>query len=152
MLRADSLEKTLMLGKIEARGEGHDRGWDGRIASLTLGHEFEKIPGDSGGQRSLECYSPIGLKRVRHDLTTEHQQQLLYLLSGDSRCCTAHSLKPLVQVYCITQEEKNFIAGEHFIILKYLEKWPSFFLFLHLFIHSIHLRGMVLNACNIKME
>ena len=26
MLRADSLEKTLMLGKIEGRGEGDDRG------------------------------------------------------------------------------------------------------------------------------
>ena len=28
MWRADSLEKTLMLGKIEGRGEGDDRGWD----------------------------------------------------------------------------------------------------------------------------
>ena len=33
--RADSFEKTLMLGKIEARGEGDDRGWDGWVASLT---------------------------------------------------------------------------------------------------------------------
>ena len=33
--RADSLEKTLMLGKIEAGGEGDDRGWDGWMASLT---------------------------------------------------------------------------------------------------------------------
>ena len=32
MLRADSLEKTLMLGKI---GEGDDRGFDGWMASLT---------------------------------------------------------------------------------------------------------------------
>ena len=35
MWRVDSLEKTLMLGKIEGRGEGDDRGWDGWIASLT---------------------------------------------------------------------------------------------------------------------
>ena len=35
MWRADSLEKTLMLGKIEGRGEGDDRGWDGWMASLT---------------------------------------------------------------------------------------------------------------------
>ena len=38
MRRADSLEKTLMLGKIEAgrrRGEEDDRGWDGWMASLT---------------------------------------------------------------------------------------------------------------------
>ena len=31
----DSFEKTLILGKIEARGEGDDRGRDGWIASLT---------------------------------------------------------------------------------------------------------------------
>ena len=33
MRRTDSLEKTLMLGKIEA-GEGDDIGWDGWMASL----------------------------------------------------------------------------------------------------------------------
>ena len=33
MWRADSLEKTLMLGKIEGRREGDDRGWDGWMAS-----------------------------------------------------------------------------------------------------------------------
>ena len=32
---ADSFEKALMLGKIEAGGEGDDRGWDGWMASLT---------------------------------------------------------------------------------------------------------------------
>ena len=35
MRRTDSLEKTLMLGKIEGRGEGDDRGWDGWMASPT---------------------------------------------------------------------------------------------------------------------
>ena len=35
MRRADLLEKTLMLGKIEGRGEGDDRGRDGWMASLT---------------------------------------------------------------------------------------------------------------------
>ena len=35
MLRADSLEKTLMLGGIGAGGEGDDRGWDGWMASQT---------------------------------------------------------------------------------------------------------------------
>ena len=33
MWRADSLEKTLMLGKIEGRGEGDDGGWDGWMLS-----------------------------------------------------------------------------------------------------------------------
>ena len=36
MWRTDSFEKTLMLGKIEAGGEGDDRGWDGWMVSLTL--------------------------------------------------------------------------------------------------------------------
>ena len=35
MQRTDSFEKTLMLGNIEAGGEGGDRGWDGCMASLT---------------------------------------------------------------------------------------------------------------------
>ena len=35
MRRADSFEKTLMLGKIEVRGEGDKRGWDAWMASLT---------------------------------------------------------------------------------------------------------------------
>ena len=33
--RADSLEKTLMLGKIEGRRRGGNRGWDGWMASCT---------------------------------------------------------------------------------------------------------------------
>ena len=35
MWRADSLEKTLMLGKVEGRTRGDNRGWDGWVASLT---------------------------------------------------------------------------------------------------------------------
>ena len=35
MLRADSLEKTLMLGKIEGKRRSGGRGGDGQIASLT---------------------------------------------------------------------------------------------------------------------
>ena len=35
MWRTDSLEKTLMLGKIEGGGEGDDRGWEGWMASQT---------------------------------------------------------------------------------------------------------------------
>ena len=35
MWRTDSLEKTLILGKIEGRRKGDDRGWDGWMASLT---------------------------------------------------------------------------------------------------------------------
>ena len=63
--RADSLEKTLMLRKIEGRrrrGVREDEmvGWHHRIN----GHEFEfdQTPGDSEGQGSLACCSPWGGK------------------------------------------------------------------------------------------
>ena len=36
MRRTDSFEKTLMLGKLKAGGEGDTRGWDGWMVSLTL--------------------------------------------------------------------------------------------------------------------
>ena len=35
MQRAESLEKTLMLERLRAGGEGDDRGWDGWMASPT---------------------------------------------------------------------------------------------------------------------
>ena len=37
MWRTDSLEKTMMLGKIEGRRRRDDRGWDGWMASSTQG-------------------------------------------------------------------------------------------------------------------
>ena len=41
MWRTDSLEKTLILGKIEVGGEGDDRGLDGWMASPTWQTEFQ---------------------------------------------------------------------------------------------------------------
>jgi len=63
MQRANSLEKTLMLGKIESkRRSGWQRmRWLGGITVFN-GHEFEQAPGDSGGQGSLSCCSPRGPK------------------------------------------------------------------------------------------
>ena len=53
MRRADSIEKTLMLGKIESRRRRGRRDemveWHHRLN----GHKFEQTPGDSEGQRSL---------------------------------------------------------------------------------------------------
>ena len=36
MRRTDSLENTLMLGRLKAGGEGENRGWDGWMTSVTL--------------------------------------------------------------------------------------------------------------------
>ena len=57
MQRADSLEKTLMLGKIEGRRKGRQRmRWlDGVTNSMD---EFEQTLRESEGQGSLDCGSP----------------------------------------------------------------------------------------------
>ena len=63
MQRTDSLEKTLMLGKIEGRRRrGHQRmRWlDGIIDSMDT--KFEQTPGDGQGQGSLVCCIPRGHK------------------------------------------------------------------------------------------
>ena len=56
--RTDSLEKTLMMGKIEGRRKGDDKdemvGWHHRLH----GHELEQAPGVG----SLACCSPWGHK------------------------------------------------------------------------------------------
>ena len=49
MWRADSFKKTLILGKIEGRGEGDDRGWDGWWHHWLDGHGFGWTPGVGDG-------------------------------------------------------------------------------------------------------
>ena len=69
--RADSLEKTLMLERLRAGGEGDDRGWDGWMASPT---QWTWVWVDSGswwwtgGPGMLQS---MGSQRVGHDLVTE---------------------------------------------------------------------------------
>ena len=60
MQRTDSLEKTLMLGKIEEKGTTEDEmaGWHHRLN----GHECEWTPGVGDGQGSVACWSPWGHK------------------------------------------------------------------------------------------
>ena len=61
--RANSLEKTLTLGKIEGRrrrGRQRMRWLDG--ITNSMGHEFEQTLGDSEGQGSLACCSAWNCK------------------------------------------------------------------------------------------
>ena len=95
MQRADSLEKTLMLGKIKGRrrrGQQRMRWLDGITDSTDM--SLSETPGDSDGQgawcavvhgvaKSQTQFSywgttmrtqDMGLQRVRHNLATEEQQ------------------------------------------------------------------------------
>ena len=67
MWRTDSLEKTLMLWKIDGRrrwGQWRKRWLDGITDSMQ--HEFEQVPGVSDGQRNLVWLQSMGLQRVGH--------------------------------------------------------------------------------------
>ena len=59
MQRADSLEKTLMLGKVEGsrrRGRQRMRWLDG---IMDNGQEFKQTPGDTGGQGTWRDAVPL---------------------------------------------------------------------------------------------
>ena len=61
-VNSDSLEKSLMLGKIEGRkrrGQQRMRRLDG----ITDSMDIEQTLGDGEGQRSLACCSPWGCKQ-----------------------------------------------------------------------------------------
>ena len=64
MRRTDSLEKTLMLGKIKGRK------WRGQEDEMVewhhwlSGYEFEQVQGVGDGQGSLACCSPWGHKEL----------------------------------------------------------------------------------------
>ena len=81
--RTDSLEKTLMLGKIEGRrrrGVTEDEmvGWHHRFN----GHESEQTLGDSEGQGSLACCSPWGHKESDTTERLKNGQQKMKALAN----------------------------------------------------------------------
>ena len=70
MWRTDSLENTLMLGKIEGgrrRGRWWNEGEEGEMVGCHYQsdkHEFEQAPGVGDRQGSLVCCSPWGHKEL----------------------------------------------------------------------------------------
>ena len=100
MQRAHSLEKTLMLEKIEGRvgkgvAENEMVGWHHQLN----GHEYEQALGDGEGQGSLACCSPWGRKE------SDTAEQLTNCMSPNSVCsiwlflnCILHS--NLVNISC----------------------------------------------------
>ena len=69
--RADSFEKTLVLGKLKVGGEEDDRGWDSWMASLT---QWTWVWVNSRSwwlTGRPEVMQSVGLQRVGHDWETE---------------------------------------------------------------------------------
>ena len=60
MQKANSLEKTLILGNIEGRRRGRQQ----RTRWLVNGHEFQQTLRGGEGQGSLVCCSPWGHKEL----------------------------------------------------------------------------------------
>ena len=88
MRRADSLEKTLMLGGIGAGVKGDDRGWDGWMASLTW-WTWVWVNSWSWwwtGRPGLLQF--IGSQRVRHDWVTEMKwTEVIFNIFLENRWC-----------------------------------------------------------------
>ena len=75
MRKTDSLQKTLMLGKVEGGEEGVDRGWDGWIASPTQWTWVWVSSGSWWWTGKPGVLQSMGSQRVGHAWATE----LIYL-------------------------------------------------------------------------
>ena len=106
MWRADLLEKTLLLGKIQGRrmteheviGQHH---W-------LNGHEFEQIPGGNEGQGSLTCCSPWSRKEsdMTEQLNKNKKSSVPKFTRHPSGKCYLENLQPYnkfyIEFFCIS--------------------------------------------------
>ena len=100
MWRADSLDKTLMLGKMV---EWHHR---------FNGHEFQQALEYGEGQGSMVCSSPWGpmeSQRVKHNWATEQQEQISFFVRLPLPCVFVFKRILWVQQFTHSQL-RNFLA------------------------------------------
>ena len=108
--RADSFEKTLMLGEMRAGGEGANRGWDGWMASLTW-WMWVWVNSRSWwwtGRPGVLWF--MGSQRVRHDWATE----LNWVNSPSSHCSvTRATVFPSVLNWGSMVDRKDHVMWNH---------------------------------------
>ena len=85
MWRTDSLEKTLMLGKIEGGTRRGQWGWDGWMASPTAGTWVWVNSGSFWWKGKSDMLQSMGLQRVIHNWVTELNWVEKYKLSYFSK-------------------------------------------------------------------
>ena len=69
--RTDSLEKTLMLGRLEGRSKWDDRRWDGWMASPSQLTWIWASSGSWWRTGKPDMLQSMGLQRIRHEWATE---------------------------------------------------------------------------------
>ena len=79
-VKTDSLEKTLMLGKLKAGGEGDDRGWDGWIASLTWWTRVWVCSRSWWWTGKPDVLQSSGSQRIGHNWMTEFTELRTFLI------------------------------------------------------------------------
>ena len=85
MWRTDSLEKTLMLGKIEGKRRKGGRAWDGWMPSPT---QWTWVWANSGRwwrTRKPSVLQSMGSQRVGHGLVTKYTTQCTFMKSHACR-------------------------------------------------------------------
>ena len=82
--RANSLEKTLILGKFKAGGEGGDVVWRGWMASPTQWRWIWANSRRWWRTRKPGVLQSMESQRVRHDLATEQQPQTIKSIESKS--------------------------------------------------------------------
>ena len=96
MRRADSLEKTLMLGKIcgqeeKRTTEGQMDGWHHQLN----GHEFEQTPEDGKGQGSLARCSLEGCKELDMTEWLKNNKEAIHIADTIIKQCVPDTLPDL---------------------------------------------------------